>query len=313
MAALITDKFTETTNGTRPDPTTVTSTRSAAATTLQCAALTGWPTATAVHFATYRTNAQGEKVAGSQCDWKGIVSGNQITSLTLKAGTDVGNAIGDTVVCMPTAAWADDVVEGIMVEHKQTGGHGVVTATSLTTTSSVTAGNGLTVTTGTVSLPSASINQSALPLGAVVQVVNTAYAAVATGTTTIPLDDTIPQITEGTEFMTQAITPKSSSNILVIEITALLSNSVTANISGALFQDATANALAANSHTIAGNTYTTPLTLSYSMAAGTTSATTFRFRAGPSSASTTTFNGSGGSRLFGAISKSIIKITEYKA
>lgn len=137
MAALITDKFTETTNGTRPDPTTVTSTRSAAATTLQCAALTGWPTATAVHFATYRTNAQGEKVAGSQCDWKGIVSGTQITNLTLKAGTDTGNSIGDTVVCMPTAAWADDVTEGLRVEHNIDGTHGAITATSATATGTV--------------------------------------------------------------------------------------------------------------------------------------------------------------------------------
>ena len=137
MAALITDKFTETTNGTRPDPTTVTSTRSAAATTLQCAALTGWPTATAVHFATYRTNAQGEKVAGSQCDWKGIVSGTQITNLTLQAGTDTGNSIGDTVVCMPTAAWADDVTEGLRVEHNIDGTHGAITATSATATGTV--------------------------------------------------------------------------------------------------------------------------------------------------------------------------------
>lgn len=157
MAATINDKFNETTNGTRPDATTVTGTRSAAGTTLQCAALTGWPTATAVHFATYRTDAQGDKVAGSQCDWKGIVSGTQLTNLTLKAGTDVGNAIGETVVCMPTAAWADDVVEGISVEHDQDGTHGVVTATSVATSGSVTAGNGLNVTSGAVSLPAGAL------------------------------------------------------------------------------------------------------------------------------------------------------------
>lgn len=155
MAALITDKFTETTNGTRPDPTTVTSTRSAAATTLQCAALTGWPTATAVHFATYRTNAQGAKVAGSQCDWKGIVSGTQITNLTLKAGTDTGNAIGDTVVCMPTAAWADDVTEGLRVEHNVDGTHAAITSTSVTATGTAQAAT--VISTGDIQHRSTSI------------------------------------------------------------------------------------------------------------------------------------------------------------
>ena len=113
--AAITDKFSGASNGSRPSPTTVTSTRSSGVTTLQCAALTGWRTTNPVHFVTYRTDAQGVKIDSSQCDWKGIVSGTQITNLTLRAGTDAGNAIGDTVVCMPTAAWADDLADGVAV------------------------------------------------------------------------------------------------------------------------------------------------------------------------------------------------------
>lgn len=115
MAASTTDLITQVVSGsTRPVATTVTATRSAAGTTLTCAALTGWETATKVHFATYSTDASGNKIDSSQCDWSGIVSGSTITNLALTAGTDVGNSIGQTVECMPTAAWADELARGVL-------------------------------------------------------------------------------------------------------------------------------------------------------------------------------------------------------
>ena len=161
-------------------------------------------------------------------------------------------------------------------------------------------------------LTDSSITNTQIGIGQVAQIVSTNFAAVNSGTTLVPYDDTIPQITEGTEFMTQAITPKSTTNILVIEAILMVSPSVTAYVTGALFQDATANALAANSTTPVG-AYSHPLTLRHSMAAGSVAATTFRIRAGTQTAGTTTFNGTAGGRLFGAITKSSIKITEYKA
>src|SRR6185295_171607 len=162
-------------------------------------------------------------------------------------------------------------------------------------------------------LADTSIPSSKLSAGMVAQIVGTGFSAVATGATTIPLDDTIPQNTEGTEFMTQSITPKSTTNILLIEIVAMLSTSTAKTAIGALFQDSTANALAAVSAYIDTGTGMRMVSLMYSMAAGTTSSTTFKFRAGPDAAATMTFNGSSGSRLYGAISKSYIKITEYRA
>ena len=153
----------------------------------------------------------------------------------------------------------------------------------------------------------------AIAPGQVVQVVSTNFTGVATGTTVIPQDDTIPQITEGTEFMTQAITPKSATNILLIEVVAFASASAGSDRTIALFQDATANALAVSNVYMltAGQMVSTPL--AHTMVAGTTSATTFRVRIGPSVAATITLNGSGGARYFGATTKSFIKITEYKA
>ena len=164
-------------------------------------------------------------------------------------------------------------------------------------------------------LTDSSVGNTQLALGVSVQTVYTMPSAVATTTTTIPNDDTIPQITEGGEFMTVSITPKSSTNILMIEATADLSHSTaTAYMILALFQDAITNALAAAPTTLSATaTGGAIISLKYAMVAGTTSSTTFRVRAGSSSAGTTTFNGQGGTRHFGAITKSSLTITEYKA
>lgn len=158
------------------------------------------------------------------------------------------------------------------------------------------------------------IGNTQLATGVLVQAVSTGFSAVATGTTTIPFDDTIPQITEGDQYMTQAITPKSTTNILVIECQALIAASVGTRMQiGALFQDATANAIAASSLFIGASGAPTTLPLRHTMTAGTTSSTTFRFRSGAEAAATTTFNGAAGNREFGAITKSTMTIYEYKA
>ncbi len=75
-----------------------------------------------------------------------------------------------------------------------------------------------------------------LPPGKVVQVVNFQTGAAATGTGLIPIDDTIPQITEGNEYMTLAITPTNATNKLKITVVAMLSNDTSdAIIACALF------------------------------------------------------------------------------
>jgi len=109
MAAGITDLLTQATNGTRPVPTTLTAIRAIGATSISCGALTGWPTATAVHFVIYTTDTSGNKVAGSQLDCKGIVSGTTITNIVYYAGNDAGNSIGAIVEAGPTAMWANDL------------------------------------------------------------------------------------------------------------------------------------------------------------------------------------------------------------
>lgn len=225
----------------------------------------------------------------------------------LLRGTGSGaTAYGQLVMSTDVAAFTSADIRGVVSD--ETGSGLLVFATSPT------------LTTPTISSPTISgtitgsgiISATNAAAGFVVQVVGTTFSSVATGTTTIPLDDTIPQITEGTEFMTQAITPKASANLLIVQVTACMSHSAGNHLIGALFQDATANALAANVFYQPTATGEIVLSLTYTMTAGTTSSTTFRVRLGSPTAGTTTFNGASGSRVFGAIPKSAITITEVK-
>lgn len=170
--------------------------------------------------------------------------------------------------------------------------------------------NDLAVTAGKIG--AGAVTDTKLAAGMIVQQVSVAFTSAATGTTQTPFDDTIPQNTEGTEFMTLAITPKATTNILVIEVVGLYGNSASVTTTQALHQDTTADALAAAAvfqETV--NTAKQIITV-HRMAAGTTSATTFKVRTGGSGAGTVTFNGTSTNRVFGAITKSTITITEYK-
>jgi len=121
MSASATDYFQKASNGTRPSPTTLTGTKAIGASSISCGALTGWATSTGVSFCIYTTDTSGLKVAGSQTDWVGVVSGSTITNLTLKAGSDNGYSIGAIVEAAPIAAWADNMVTGITAHANQDG------------------------------------------------------------------------------------------------------------------------------------------------------------------------------------------------
>jgi hypothetical protein len=112
--------------------------------------------------------------------------------------------------------------------------------------------------------------------------------------------------------MTLAITPKSATNVLKIEVIANLSHSAVNSVVLALFQDSTANALAAAGANCI-SAAASACVLTYYMVAGTTSSTTFKFRAGGTGAGTLTFNGNGGARKFGGVIVSGVTITEYAA
>lgn len=148
----------------------------------------------------------------------------------------------------------------------------------------------------------------------IVQVVNVQSGSLATGTTVMPSDDTIPQISEGDQFMSLAITPVSATNKLKIEVVAHLSEATGGNrvMTAALFKNTDADALAC-SFSQNGTTYPEPpICFTHYMTAGTTDEITFKVRAGADGAGTTTFNGVGGARKYGGVMASSITITEIR-
>ena len=153
---------------------------------------------------------------------------------------------------------------------------------------------------------------SGLGGGKIVQVVHLQDGAVASGTTTIPDDDTIPQNTEGDEWNTLAITPTSATNKLLINVVlhGQGSSSDTTNFC-ALFQDTTAGALAATQLRTDSNARQN-FCFTHYMTAGTTSSTTFKVRIG-GQAGTMTINGhSSTARVLGGVLSSTITITEIE-
>jgi hypothetical protein len=143
MPSVTTDKFTDARDTTNPVVTTVSSPRSIGGSSLSAVSLSGWPTNT-VHFITYRTkvvNGTTIKDTSTQCDWKAVKAGTTLGSLTLEnspGGTDPGNSVGDFIEMGPTAAWGNDLYQGLTKEHHPDGSHASVTADNLTVGTTLT-------------------------------------------------------------------------------------------------------------------------------------------------------------------------------
>jgi len=151
-------------------------------------------------------------------------------------------------------------------------------------------------------------------VGTVLQVANYQRNDTITASATIPDDNTIPQISEGSQVLTLAITPKSATNKLLIRVVVHMGLYGSTFII-ALFQDSTASAIAAQREYLASvTTSELPLVLEYYMTAGTTSSTTFTVRAGTPGGGNWSLNkrGDGTSFLGGSIYSSIT-ITEIQA
>ena len=150
--------------------------------------------------------------------------------------------------------------------------------------------------------------------GSVLQVVNYQFGSVLNlGNALFPYDDTIPQISEGGEVMTLAITPTAATSKLIVDV--LVNTSPT--LSGekmvvALFQDTTANAIACVSEEFYDAGYMVAIPLKYYVSASSTSARTYKVRLGrtDSHGNPVTVNGYNGARKFGGVLATSITITE---
>jgi hypothetical protein len=143
-----------------------------------------------------------------------------------------------------------------------------------------------------------------------VNFVEATNVAHTTGTTTIPVDDTIPQNTEGTQILTATITPVySTSKIMAVATIPQVGGPATNNIIGAMFLNSGANAVnVAMAFTNAVFVGLSPLT--HVWAPGGTSAQTINVRIGLGTAGTWFINGSGAGRFFGGASTARLTLLE---
>ncbi|HTD89233.1 MAG TPA: hypothetical protein VK663_01105 [Burkholderiales bacterium] len=150
--------------------------------------------------------------------------------------------------------------------------------------------------------------------GDTVQEVSQITGAATSGTTVLPADNTTPQNNEGDQYMTKAIVPKSGANLLEHNVLGHFASSTTNNMGMAMFQDATANALASSFFVCSAANIAGLAQIYYRMVSGTVVSTTFNVRAGGGSAGTTSFNGrDAGTGFFNGTITSYLKIREIMA
>ena len=176
--------------------------------------------------------------------------------------------------------------------------------------STATAGQVLTATgSGTATFQNPITGGS----GSIVQTVTTINQSTATGTTTIPFDNTIPQSTEGTNFISASITPTAIGNKIRVVLNVFGAYSVAAHVIAAIFQDANTNSLATASMQTTTTNQDVHLTLVYPFVAAATTTTTIKLNIGGSTAGTFTLNGNAGASVFGGTATSSLSLTEIKA
>ncbi len=140
--------------------------------------------------------------------------------------------------------------------------------------------------------------------GDIIQRKRGTLTASATGTTTINLDDTIPQSNEGDPYaFSTTIVPTSAFNFLQVETkTGCVNNNAGTSVRVlSMFRDSATDAFAVDAQSGGQNFLTNLYIKSDLLPAASTTPTTFVPRIGAQVAGTNTINGSGGSRLFGGV------------
>jgi len=133
------------------------------ATSLTVGSTTNYPTDTGIIVAIRVVDTSGNLVAGTYTEWSATVSSG--TSLSINAtpvyGSDQIYAAGSTTqVFIPVSSYATNkLVDGLLVEHKQTGKHGDITADSaIITNATIT-----NLTVGSQTTPNDYTSQAILP------------------------------------------------------------------------------------------------------------------------------------------------------
>ena len=206
-----------------------------------------------------------------------VTADNSVTSAKIVDGTIVAADLADNAITLAKMAHGTD---GNLITYDAAGAPAAV----------ATGDSGQLLTSGGAGV--APTFAAAAGGGKVLQVVHVTDGTYASGTTVSIIDDTIPQNTEGDEFMTLAITPTAADSTLIIQaVGSFTSDTAHERSLMALFRDTTANALVGQVFEAGDAGFAGAMCmLNFSTAASSTSATTFKIRAGRESGGTTEFN-----------------------
>lgn len=150
-------------------------------------------------------------------------------------------------------------------------------------------------------------------VGSVVDRTSVSTATYIGTTTTIPMDNTVPQNTEGVEILSVSHTMKSTTNRLYAEFQAWGGTTSPGYVIAALFNGGS-NAIGVGVVTVGTAGHVLPVCFDIDFVPGTTSPVTYSIRVGyGGSAAALWLNGDSAGAKFGGIAKSTLVLTEIKA
>jgi len=146
-----------------------------------------------------------------------------------------------------------------------------------------------------------------------VQTVSVTSGASTTTTAIIPVDNTIPQLDEGSEWIRLAVTPVDAGNTLIIRALMDVSADLAGDVTCALFQDSISSATQAGIFTAGVAQEQGQISLLDTRTAGTTSEIIFQVQCGGGVGGTVRFNADPATGAkFGGVSNSGMTIREHQ-
>lgn len=155
----------------------------------------------------------------------------------------------------------------------------------------------------------------ALPNGSIRDSAYAQYASNADLTTAIPYDDTIPQVTEGTEILSAAITPKTTTNKvrIIANIAGAQSGSANVYLGVAVFVNGGANAIVAKAMHMPNNSQGShECVIDFEHSPASVSTQTYTVRVGLNTG-TVRLNGTTSGRIYGGAQVCTITLQEIVA